>query len=155
LNNQEAIDMVLSELENNDDYKKNINNKSNSNMQTRSSFSSSPGKTKDMDISSYDNNNKTSNGLPFKPIPPQYNSVAGGFFILYKDKISWWAKTFVTKLDIYFKNSYLVKDDQIILIDCIMTNQEHFTLFRENDPRFDNWFMFQRILLPLEKVSTK
>ena len=32
LNNQEAIDMVLSELENNDDYKKNINNKSNSNI---------------------------------------------------------------------------------------------------------------------------
>ena len=35
LNNQEAIDMVLSELENNDDYKKNINNKSNSNIATK------------------------------------------------------------------------------------------------------------------------
>jgi serine/threonine protein phosphatase PrpC len=32
LNNQEAIDMVLSEIENNDDYKKNINNKSDNNI---------------------------------------------------------------------------------------------------------------------------
>jgi len=92
-------------------------------------------------------NTKNSNGLPIKPIPPYYNSVAGGFFILYKDKISWWAKTYGAKLELYFKNNNLVKDDQIILIDCIMTSQEHFKLFRENDPRFDNWFMFQRILL--------
>jgi hypothetical protein len=100
-------------------------------------------------------NTKNSNGLPLKPIPPHYNSVAGGFFILYKDKISWWTKIFDTKLQLYFKHNYLVKDDQIILIDCIMTNQDHFTLFRENDQRFDNWFMFQRILLPLEKVEPK
>jgi hypothetical protein len=90
---------------------------------------------------------KNINGLPVKPIPQYYNSVAGGFFILYKDKISWWSKTYDTKLELYFKNNYLVKDDQIILIDCIMTNQEYFTLFRENHSQFDNWFMFQRILL--------
>ena len=73
-------------------------------------------------------------------------SVAGGFFILYKDKIKWWTKTFDTKLQLYFKNNYLVKDDQIILMDCIFTNPENFSLFRENNPSFDNWFMFQRIL---------
>jgi len=95
-------------------------------------------------------NTKNSHGLPLNPIPPHYNSVAGGFFILYKDKIYWWTKTFDVKLELYFKNSYLVKDDQIILIDCIMSQQDHFTLFRENDPQFDNWFMFQRIFLPLE-----
>lgn len=32
LNNQEAIDLVLSDIENNDDYKKNINNKSDNNI---------------------------------------------------------------------------------------------------------------------------
>ena len=100
-------------------------------------------------------NNKNPLGLPIQPIPPHQNSVAGGFFILYKDKISWWTKTFDGKLELYFKNNYLVKDDQIILIDCIMSQQEHFTLFRENNPKFDNWFMFQRILLPLEKIVTK
>jgi hypothetical protein len=92
-------------------------------------------------------NTKNSNGLPLKPIPPHYNSVAGGFFIIYKDKISWWTKTFDAKLELYFKNNYIVKDDQIILIDCIMTHQKNFSLFRENDLQFDNWFMFQRILL--------
>jgi len=91
-------------------------------------------------------NNKNSIGLPVQPIPPYQNSVAGGFFILYKDKISWWTKTFDTKLELYFKNNYLVKDDQIILIDCILSNLNNFTLFRENNSSFDNWFMFQRIL---------
>ena len=100
-------------------------------------------------------NNKNSNGLQVKPIPPHYNSVAGGFFILYKNKINWWVKTFDNKLKLYFRNNYLVKDDQIILIDCIMSNLDHFSLFRENNKLFDNWFMFQRILLPLEKVITK
>ena len=92
-------------------------------------------------------NTKNLNGLPVKPITPYYSSVAGGFFILYKDKIHWWCKTYCSKLELYFKNSYLVKDDQVVLIDCIMSQQDHFTLFRENDSRFDNWFMFQRHLL--------
>jgi hypothetical protein len=90
--------------------------------------------------------NKNSLGLPAQPIPPYQNSVAGGFFILYKDKINWWFKTFEKKLELYLKNNYLVKDDQIILIDCIMSNVDHFILFREKNPQFDNWFMFQRIL---------
>ena len=91
-------------------------------------------------------NRKNFLGLPIKPIPPHQPSVAGGFFILYKDKIKWWVKTFDTKLQLYFKHNYLVKDDQIILIDCILTNPENFSLFREKNPLFDNWFMFQRIL---------
>jgi len=100
-------------------------------------------------------NNKNLVGLPVQPIPPYQISVAGGFFISYKDKVKWWAKTFDNKLDLYLKNNYLVKDDQIILIDCILSDLNNFYLFRENNPLFDNWFMFQRILLPLEKVATK
>jgi len=97
-------------------------------------------------------NNKNYLGLPVQPIPPYQKSVAGGFFVLYKDKICWWAKTFDNKLHLYFKNNYLVKDDQIILIDCIFSDFDNFSLFREKNPLFDNWFMFQRIFLPFLKV---
>ena len=91
-------------------------------------------------------NEKNQLGLPKNPIPSHQNSVAGGFFILHKNKIDWWAKTFDAKLLLYFKNNYLVKDDQIILVDCILSDQENFVLFREEN-QYDKWFMFQRILL--------
>ena len=91
-------------------------------------------------------NNKNSNGLPAKEIPAHQNSIAGGFFFLHKDKIDWWSSTYDTKLQLYFKHNYLVKDDQIILVDCILSNLDNFTLFRENAGNLDNWFMFQRIL---------
>ena len=91
-------------------------------------------------------NTKTPDGLPVNQIPPHQKSVAGGFFILHKTKIDWWSKIFDAKLELYFKNKYLVKDDQIILIDCILSDQENFVLFTETN-QYDNWFMFQRILL--------
>lgn len=91
-------------------------------------------------------NNKNEVALPVQPIPPHQNSIAGGFFICHTDKIAWWAETYNNKLELYFKNNYLVKDDQIILADCILTDMDQFVLFRENHPRLDNWFMFQRIL---------
>jgi hypothetical protein len=90
-------------------------------------------------------NNKNKNGLPVEKIPNNQNSIAGGFFILHKNKIDWWCKTFDDKLDKYFKNNYLVKDDQIILVDCIFSSIKHFTIHTENF-KYDNWFMFQRIL---------
>ena len=91
-------------------------------------------------------NNKNDIGLPVEPIPPYQNSIAGGFFILYKDKINWWANTFENKLELYFKNNYLVKDDQIIILDCILSNLTNFSLTKEQNPLYDNWFMFQRVL---------
>jgi len=90
-------------------------------------------------------NNKNSNGLPFQEIPSTQNSIAGGFFLIHKDKINWWSKTYDNKLQLYFKNNYLVKDDQIILVDCIFSELDKFYLYREKN-KFDNWFMFQRIL---------
>lgn len=94
------------------------------------------------------NNKEHSSGLPLQPIPPTQNSIAGGFFILHKDKITWWAEIYDSLLKKYFENDYLVKDDQIILANCILDDNlsEHFTLFTESNPAFDNWFMFQRIL---------
>jgi len=93
-------------------------------------------------------NNKSEIDLPLQPVPPTQNSIAGGFFVLHKDKIMWWCETYDTLLKKYFKNDYLVKDDQIILANCILDDgsREHFTLFTESNPAFDNWFMFQRIL---------
>ena len=91
-------------------------------------------------------NNKNKIGLPVQEIPSTQNSIAGGFFIIHKNKIDWWTKIYDSKLELYFKNDYLVKDDQIILVDCILTNLNDFTIFRENNYPFDNWFMFQRIL---------
>jgi hypothetical protein len=93
-------------------------------------------------------NIKNNIGLPLKEIPPTQQSISGGFFILHKNQIHWWAYTYYSKLLLYFENNYLVKDDQIILADCIFSteNADKFTLFRENTTKFDNWFMFQRIL---------
>jgi hypothetical protein len=91
-------------------------------------------------------NKKNKKGLPEEPIPPQQNAVAGGFFILHKDKVDWWAITYNLKLKLYLTNNYLVKDDQTILLDCVFSQQNHFTLTRENNPIYDNWFMFQRLL---------
>jgi hypothetical protein len=111
--------------------------------------------------------NKNAVGLPKIPIPPKQQSVAGGFFMLHKSKINWWKSVYDAKLELYLKNNYVVKDDQIIIIDCIFSNKEHFMLYRENpkildnqildnqildnqildNQILDNWFMFQRLLL--------
>jgi len=91
-------------------------------------------------------NNRNEKNLPVIPIPAHQNSIAGGFFILHRVNIDWWAITYDNRLKLYFENGYLVKDDQIILADCVLSNLDRFTLFRENNNNIDNWFMFQRIL---------
>lgn len=89
--------------------------------------------------------NKTPAGLPVVPIPPEQYSIAGGFFIIHKDKMDWWSCYYEQKLLLYFNNGYLVKDDQIILVDCILSNQSEFILLQEKS-QYDAWFMFQRFL---------
>jgi len=91
-------------------------------------------------------NEKNTVGLPVMPIPAHQLSIAGGFFICHKEKVSWWRDMYDEKLALYFTNGYLVKDDQIIVADCVLSNLEHFILCKENDGRYDNWFMFQRLL---------
>lgn len=91
-------------------------------------------------------NSKNEVGLPIIPIPPYICSIGGGFFIIHKNKINWWCSTLDDKLQLYFNHKYLVKDDQIILADCIFTSPSEFTLYTENYASYDNWFMFQRIL---------
>lgn len=88
---------------------------------------------------------KRPDGLPMHPIPALQTSIAGGFFLLHRQKIQWWFETFDRTLERYFEHAYLVKDDQIILADCVFSHLEHFSLCRERSAPYDNWFMFQRI----------
>ena len=74
-------------------------------------------------------NNKNELGLPVKEINPNQVSIAGGFFIIYNDKINWWANTYDNKLELYINNNYFVKDDQIILVDCILSDLNNFKFF--------------------------
>jgi len=87
---------------------------------------------------------RNSNGLPSIPIDPNQISVAGGFFVTFKENIDWWKNTFNDKLQLYFRNQYLVKDDQMIIINCITENPSKFQLIKENS--LNNWFLFQRYL---------
>ena len=89
--------------------------------------------------------NKNEHDIPIIPIPPSQVSFAGGFFICHKTKIDWWRDRFDKKLHSYFTQGYLVKDDQIIITDCIYSEPLHFQIYTE-DIGMDNWFMFQRIL---------
>ena len=92
-------------------------------------------------------NDKNENGLPKMEIPPHQVSIAGGFFISHRSKLEWWRKTFYDRLDLYLKNDYLIKDDQIIIADCVFSDINNFELIEEESPLYDNWFMFQRFLL--------
>lgn len=85
-------------------------------------------------------------GLPKYPIPPDQISIAGGFFMITRENLDWWADTFDSRLQLYFKHNYLVKDDQMIIIDCIFTENKRFKLHRYESDTFDNWFMFQKLL---------
>lgn len=91
---------------------------------------------------------RNAQGLPEQPLSPSQTSVSGGFFMVHRDKMAWWFSTYDAMLSLYFKHEYLVKDDQMVLIDCIVQNREHFALQREVGKPYDNWFMFQRILMP-------
>ena len=90
---------------------------------------------------------KNSVGLPEHEIPANQVSIAGGFFIAYETKLEWWRNVFDETLALYFQHERLVKDDQIIIVDCVFSNLQHFVLLRENNPLYDNWFLFQRYLL--------
>ena len=90
---------------------------------------------------------KNEMGLPKIPIPPNQLSIAGGFFICHRDILPSWFEEYYRKLGDYFNYGYLVKDDQMVIADCVFSKPEKFFLVKENDPRYDNWFLFQRFLL--------
>jgi len=101
---------------------------------------------------------KNEHGLPVNPIPAEQNSIAGGFFIAHHSKIDSWRQLFDAKLLLYFQHKYLVKDDQIILVDCILSEPQRFELIGGAAPsppfiggaappaRDNPWFEFRRFL---------
>ena len=91
-------------------------------------------------------NKNTATTLPTVPIPPNQISVAGGFFITAPPAVDWWHETFYSRLDTYFKHGALVKDDQIIVADCVFSQMNRFVLVKESEPGLDNWFLFRRYL---------
>ena len=91
---------------------------------------------------------KNENGLPIIPIPCNEIFIAAGFFLIYKNNISWWNKIHDDKLKLYFENEYLVKDDQVIVLDNIVSNIKKIKIHIEfSEGKYDNWFMFQRLLM--------
>ena len=72
---------------------------------------------------------------------------AGGFFILKPEFIDIYTRLYDEKLVYYFMNNFIVKDDQMIIMDIIFMNPNLFYIHTEDNPKFDNWFMFQRLLL--------
>jgi hypothetical protein len=93
---------------------------------------------------------KNQNGLPVNPIPQGQVSIAGGFFLITPEKINWWKEVYYRRLKDYFENNYLVKDDQSIIIDCIVNNISHYKLIQEHSPGMDAWFAFSHYLLNFE-----
>lgn len=91
--------------------------------------------------------NKNSVGLPITPIPENQVSIAGGFFLTNGKNINWWHDAFYNKLDLYFEHNYLIKDDQIIVINCIVDNYKKFCLIQQPRFGYDRWFAFANYLL--------
>ena len=86
--------------------------------------------------------------LPIVPIPPEQVSISGGFFLISKANINWWWKIYYQRLELYFKHDYLVKDDQIIVIDSIFHNIDRFNIIHKPDGNMDSkWFYFSFYLL--------
>jgi hypothetical protein len=75
------------------------------------------------------------------------NCFAGGFFILKRELIDIYTELYLKKLVYYFTNNFIIKDDQTIINDIIFTNPDLFYTHTEDNKEFDNWFMFQRLLL--------
>ena len=82
-------------------------------------------------------------------VDPRLSFIAGGFFMLHKSKAEWWAVTYDAKLHQHLTSKCVVKDDQQIITHCVFSKdtQHHFYICRENQNRYDNWFLFQRTLL--------
>jgi hypothetical protein len=84
--------------------------------------------------------NKNDKKLPSIPIPENQVSIAGGFFITHVKNIQKYVEIYNEKVSLYLENNYLIKDDQIIIIDIICTNPQNFKLID------GDWFEFRNFL---------
>lgn len=89
--------------------------------------------------------NSNNKHLPNPPFSSNQITISGGFFLIHNDLIDWWWSTYYERLELYFENKYLVKDDQIIITDCLMRNMDKFCLIKSKIG--DPWFAFSHFLL--------
>jgi len=95
----------------------------------------------------YTNNNNSDKKL-LEP-NPDYNSVcfSGGFFILPSNIVKIYADLYNDKLTYYINNDFFIKDDQVMVADIIFNNRNLFYIHYDTNTTYNNWFMFQRLLL--------
>lgn len=86
--------------------------------------------------------NLNDKGMPKNEIPNNQVTIAGGFFITNKKNIEWWYNTYYKRIDDYFDNEYLIKDDQTIILDCFCNNINKFQLIYNGG----DWFVFKHFL---------
>lgn len=89
--------------------------------------------------------NSNEKTLPSPQFPPQQVTISGGFFVIHQENIGWWWTTYYSRLELYFNNNYLVKDDQIIVTDCLLRDMNRFCLIKGQIG--DPWFAFSHYLL--------
>ena len=78
-----------------------------------------------------------------KKIPPNQQSIAGGFFVGNKEKCLEWSGFFDTTLMYYLNNNLLIKDDQIIILDCVLQKETFFNLVNSSkQPSERKWTYF-------------
>lgn len=80
-------------------------------------------------------------------IPSLQCSIAGGFFISNKDNLKWWYEIYYKKIEEYFNENKLIKDDQIIIINLFLQNKDKFILIEQKNKNYDPWFAFDTYLL--------
>jgi hypothetical protein len=90
---------------------------------------------------------KNEKGLPLIPIPENQVSIAGGFFVSHNSNIQWYKELIEKTICLYFENNYLIKDDQIIVADCIFSNLQKFQLIK------GDWFLFRDYLMKTVHIS--
>jgi hypothetical protein len=78
--------------------------------------------------------------------PLHIDVIAGGFFICSNHSLEKHSKLFYTQLHKYFMYDYMIKDDQTILNDIILSHPNDYILVEENQSKYDLWFVFQRYL---------
>lgn len=74
-------------------------------------------------------------------------SIAGGFFVTYKNNLQGWWASYYNLLINYLNTNKLVKDDQVIILDCFFRHPTKFKLIKQKNGNYDKWFAFDTFLL--------
>lgn len=82
-------------------------------------------------------------GLLNKVVDPLHDTISGGFFMIHPTMVSEYSKVFMDRIKLYFEHKYLIKDDQVIILDCILSHSHMFNLIKSKS----NWFLFREYLL--------